>query len=237
MVSIRDKRNNLHYLKNGDLVYHAASLGIVHSPSTNKQKFFDQHKDDCISVAVHPNGETVATGELHARPAIYIWDSNTMALLSTTKQGLSKGVDHLAFSPSGSMLMASIMDEYRSILIFVSQVPNKYEMSVIYPGTKDSYFGLIWVNEQNFVSVGPKHYCFWALEEGDDNDTHSQLMGNFEKASDLLTCAAVCPNGDVVCGTSVGELQVWKKNRLVKVLNNPPLHEGALDAVKVSGPR
>jgi hypothetical protein len=175
----------------------------------------------------------VASGELYTRPAIHLWDSNTMMLLSSIKQGLSRGVDHLAFSPSGTMLLASTMDDFHSIIIFVSQSPNKYDMSVIYPVGKDTYTSLIWVNDSDFVSVGSGHFNYWELG---DEDSHNQLTAKFDDGKGpQITCAAVCPNGDVVCGTSTGDLLVWKKQIWVKTLT--AVHEGSLDALKISGPR
>jgi len=52
----KDCRNNLRYLKNGKIVYHAAALGIVLDSSKNTQKFFDEHFDDITAFALHPNG-------------------------------------------------------------------------------------------------------------------------------------------------------------------------------------
>ena len=51
-----DTRNNLHYLPDGDLVYHAAGAGVVLSTSNGVQSFYLEHTDDIISLAVnqHP---------------------------------------------------------------------------------------------------------------------------------------------------------------------------------------
>ena len=57
-------RNNLRYLKNGSIVYNAAALGIVLDINKNVQSFFNLHTDDITAIAVHPDGITVATGEV-----------------------------------------------------------------------------------------------------------------------------------------------------------------------------
>lgn len=51
-----DTRNNLHYLPDGDIVYHAAGACIVLSTANGVQSFYLEHTDDIISLAVnqHP---------------------------------------------------------------------------------------------------------------------------------------------------------------------------------------
>ena len=51
----KDCRNNLRYLANGKIVYHAAALGITMDQNKNTQKFFDQHGDDITAMALHPD--------------------------------------------------------------------------------------------------------------------------------------------------------------------------------------
>lgn len=60
----KDTRNNVRYLSNGFIVYHAAALGIVMEPETKQQYFFTGHIDDITSFAMHPNAMHVATGEI-----------------------------------------------------------------------------------------------------------------------------------------------------------------------------
>lgn len=51
-----DTRNNLHYLPEGDIVYHAAGAGIVLSTANGVQSFYLEHTDDiiCLTVNQHP---------------------------------------------------------------------------------------------------------------------------------------------------------------------------------------
>lgn len=71
-------RNNLRYLKDGSLAYFAAGLGVVYNPDTHTQKFFDLHQDDVTAIAFSPDRQFVATGENGKKPAVYIWDTETM---------------------------------------------------------------------------------------------------------------------------------------------------------------
>ena len=60
-----DCRDNLHYdVSSGEIVYHAAAVGIVYNAETHEQRFFQGHTDDIVCLAVHPEGNLVATGQL-----------------------------------------------------------------------------------------------------------------------------------------------------------------------------
>ena len=51
-----DTRNNVHYLADGDIVYHTAATGIVLNPKDGKQSFYLEHTDDivCLCINRHP---------------------------------------------------------------------------------------------------------------------------------------------------------------------------------------
>ena len=87
-----DCRNNLYYLPDGRLVYHAASLGILLDTKANTQvsgrctarprplpqRFFTEHTDDIISLAINRGAafeHIVATGQIGKSPVIYVWDA------------------------------------------------------------------------------------------------------------------------------------------------------------------
>ena len=51
-----DTRNNVHYLTEGEIVYHTAATGIVFNPKNGTQTFYLEHNDDivCLCVNRHP---------------------------------------------------------------------------------------------------------------------------------------------------------------------------------------
>ena len=77
---------NLFYNAEGDVVYYTAGVGIVYNDETNKQKFFLRHDDDISSLALHPDRDTVATGQvasigpdgIAAPPIVWIWSSSAV---------------------------------------------------------------------------------------------------------------------------------------------------------------
>lgn len=57
-----DARNNLKYGPNGQIIYHAAGVGIVLDPTNRTQQFFLEHNDDILCLDVFEN--LVATGQI-----------------------------------------------------------------------------------------------------------------------------------------------------------------------------
>lgn len=116
----RDSRNNLYYTKSGKIVYPAGTVGIVHDTKTNTQRFFHgSHKEDITALAMHPNGRTVATGDVVTHDDgcyVFIWDSEAPEDKSKTIQlrigdkKLGRGVADTEFSGDGKYLTVIAMD-------------------------------------------------------------------------------------------------------------------------------
>lgn len=62
-------------------------------PKKNSQTFHYHHKDDIMSIAVHPSGKYVATGEIGPTPLISVWDvANPLETIITFNKPLTKGI-------------------------------------------------------------------------------------------------------------------------------------------------
>jgi hypothetical protein len=59
-----DCRNNLFYTQNGEIVYHVAAVGIVYNREKNTQRFYTEHTDDILALAIHPIKDYIATGQV-----------------------------------------------------------------------------------------------------------------------------------------------------------------------------
>lgn len=106
----RDSRNNIGVALDGSIVYQAAAVGVCYDPATHTQRHFQKHTDDVTAIAFSPDRTLVATGEVGPAPKILIWDAVTMQLKTTVKHKLTKGIQSLAFSPSGKTLAAVAID-------------------------------------------------------------------------------------------------------------------------------
>lgn len=69
------------FLLSGKIVYPAAGICVV-TENKKDQSYFVKHEEDIVSLAIHPKGNIVATGQVSARGKdslidIYIWDAET----------------------------------------------------------------------------------------------------------------------------------------------------------------
>jgi microtubule-associated protein-like 6 len=219
----KDMRNNLKYLKNGNVVYNAAALGIVLDIASNTQKFFNLHTDDITAMDVHPDGIMVATGEIGPKPVIYVWNSNTMQSVWKFKGGLEKGIANLGFSKSGDKLVGVAVDNDHRIAVFDTKIG---AMLCIDKGDTAFIADVKFKNENEFVSVGPKHFKAWTFT----NKAMTAIKGQFGNNNNIVGCVAF--NGDdCLVGSSDGALQIWKGTNCGKAIKN---HTKALDALCVT---
>ena len=57
-----DTRGNLKYAADGSVVFTTAGVGVVQKDGV--QEFFNLHHEDIVAMAMHPNGDIVATGQM-----------------------------------------------------------------------------------------------------------------------------------------------------------------------------
>ena len=57
-------------LPDGRILFCTAGVAILEEPKTGEQSFYDGHDDDIVCVALHPNGELVATGQARRRAGV-----------------------------------------------------------------------------------------------------------------------------------------------------------------------
>jgi microtubule-associated protein-like 6 len=144
----------------GSVAYHAAGLGIVYDPSEHAQRFFNLHVDDVTAIAFSPDRRTIATGELGPKPTIYIWDAITMTVKYELKGKLTKGIQNLAFSPSGKMLAGVAMDDNHSVAVYNAESGAFVAMT---NGDKAVILELASKNDTEFASAGVKHFMTWKV--------------------------------------------------------------------------
>jgi WD40 repeat protein len=130
-----DCRDNLFYTSDTTVVYHAAAVGVVHDLSSNTQIFYKEHNDDivrylrsvlhviCFSLAIHPQGEIVATGQVSTlkasrKPKICVWNSKTMSTLAVLEDFHQRSVCALAFSADGNYLLSVGSDDHNSVCVY-----------------------------------------------------------------------------------------------------------------------
>lgn len=107
------------FARNSLIVYSVGKVVILLYVSFNKQKFYNAHENEVISIAVsQKNGNYIASGELAQRPAIHIWDSHSRETLSILKGHHMNGVHLLSFAYDENFILTCGKKEASPILIY-----------------------------------------------------------------------------------------------------------------------
>jgi len=218
----RDCKNNIAYLADGRIAYHAAAAGIVLDKTNNTQRFFIQHTDDILSIAFHPDKIRIATGEQGPKPFIYIWNSTTCQITAKFKGQLEKGIKSLSFSPSGDYLAAIDINQYHVLAIYDVNHSALVATSKTDPAL---VLQVAFKSETELVTIGVKHYMFWKV----DNKNLSSKRGIFGKHNNVLGCVAADPD-IILTGNVLGELYQWSANSVTKKIKP---HSKTLDCISI----
>lgn len=235
-----DSRQNLFYCSDSQkVVYMTAAVGVVLNKDTNTQDLFGAgpdtlnhgHTDDITALALHPDRDIVATGEVGKNPKICIWKaSNPTTVVYEFRQGRdSRAVSTLGFSYDGKLLAAADLHNDHYVRIW------DWEKKMLVYSDKsgpDRVFDLCWSNNDYvFCTAGVKHIYFWR-GEGMSYQKHRGLFGN-TGAMCNMTCVQWMPDGTCVTGATNGSLYHWAGNSLKKAYAIHP-NSQAVHALRIT---
>ena len=119
--------DNLFYSARGEVVYHAAALGVVYDRETNTQKFLADvptaeattgHADDIVCLARHPPGH-LRHRQVGGTRTLIVWSSDEVKKPLAILQGfLKKAVVSCTFSRDGALLCAVGADSNHSLVVY-----------------------------------------------------------------------------------------------------------------------
>ena len=142
----RETRNNLKYIDNNTIAYHAGSIVIVHDISNNTQQNFVKHKEEIQGFSVSNNKKYIASHDVVKSkstntPQLVIWDNEKKEDILTIENITTKGVTSLAFDSEGELLISLGADDDHTVSI-VSLSDKKIIFSDIFGKVKiqDSCF-------------------------------------------------------------------------------------------------
>ncbi|KAL6747740.1 WD40-repeat-containing domain protein [Haematococcus lacustris] len=214
---------NLFITGSGEVVYPAAAVAIVYSRDTHTQRFYLAHDDDILSLALHPDKTTVATGQVGRDPLVLVWDSRDCRTLQRLPQGPgNRGVQALAWAPSGLHLAAVCTDNSHTLYIWDWQRAQCVFEAKTMPGAPPSTYGLTWSPFQpdRLVAYGLNFIKFFTLQRGTEGGARSwtakQDAGVYAASRTFTVFSALfLPNGTLITGNAAGELGSWQGSRLL----------------------
>jgi len=218
----RDCKNNIAYLKDGNIAWNAAGLGVVYDPTEHSQKFFKEHIDDVTAIAFSPDQQHIATGEVGPKPTIYVWDALTMQVKHALKGKLTKGIQAIAFSPSGNVLAAVAIDDNHYVAAYNVQTGACLGCD---KGDTAFIIELAFKDDTQFASAGVKHYKFWTI-----GANLTAKRGQFGKYSSMVGSCAY-NQGSFLTGSKEGELYIWSDT---SIKSSKKLHERPIDAISIT---
>jgi microtubule-associated protein-like 6 len=175
-----DTRGNLAFTSEDKIIWTTAGVGVVSDNDLN-QSFFNQHHEDIVSMALHPDGDIVATGQMAAKGVtawnkgknkegklvnMMIWKASTQELISEIHGFHRRAIRHLEFSKNGTKLLSVGEDDYNSVAVYDWTNKTILASSKVDGG---KIYGAAWKDDNEFTLVGAKVIVTFTLSGGNLN--------------------------------------------------------------------
>jgi len=222
---------NVLYLKSGECVFPASAAVVIMDTDTNTQRFFLEHDDDVMALAVHPKLDIVASGQLSRKAFVLVYDvtlSNPEGITFINELSLgnnTRGVKALDFSPDGEMLLSIACDPYHTVTIWdwkknlklaSARANNAEVVSMRWSPFTCYHNDMVAPHECEYTlcSLGSRHIKFWTLEPDDSVITEgakdekeakalAQRLGKWSLDSNAASFGNKAKMQDVNCATFI----------------------------------
>lgn len=222
-----DARNTAAFGANkGKVVFASAALGVELDIASNTQTFFNQHEEDIISFAMHPNRDIVATGQMAMKGKakfidIFVWRVSDKQSLANLKGFHLRGIQLLKFSPSGTKLLSFGQDDDNSLAVY------DWEKGVLLCTSKVDKTNVLectFLSETQFITSGTKHLKIWNLA-GSNVSGKNVSWSALKNKSEAVVSLAALENGQAVGGSWSGALLTISGGSVTNAL---PAHQGPI---------
>ncbi|XP_030842588.1 77 kDa echinoderm microtubule-associated protein isoform X2 [Strongylocentrotus purpuratus] len=233
-----DMRNNLYVLPSGELLYTVGAVAILYDRDLDEQRHYLGHNEDIQSIAVHPSGTYIATGQKAGQlpdstPSdvaachcahVRVWEVQSLcthAILGL--EFFSEGIACLSFSNEndGEWLMAVEQGNDHVISVWQWKEDCVYSKSsdyTLYDAASNQASSDAVVcgafhpfDDTTMVIAGRQHLYFWTLT--DNRLVRDKRSGTWDgEKPAYVTCIEFSHTGDVLTGDSNGSITVWEKD-------------------------
>jgi microtubule-associated protein-like 6 len=227
-----DSRHNLLYASDGRVIYPAGATCVLHDPSTHDQTHFCGHEDDVLCVALHPDGDIVASGTAGAEPAVCVWSASSGQLLAELRGFHRRGVIVLAFDATGERLVTCGLDDQHSVAVYDWRTQRLLASS---PGTGRALVAGFSPLGGRLVSGGAGHFSFWSTV-GAAMSPAEASYGRFSVNSNpTVTGLGWHPDGGAVTGSTTGAIYRWRTDSEACLWCCPGAHAGPVHDITFTG--
>ena len=217
-------RNNLRYNFQGHVVYNVGKYAVVYNFNGHTQRIFSGHTEEILCLAIHPDGQYIATGEAGPKPRVCVWHSVTKEIAFMDRSFHKDSVVQIEFSLDGKLLAAIGNDKmhrlsvYRwaeNVVLFTTPVDIGQALccSFLLDGT---------------VAVGGDSYLYYWSKAPEG---YLRRRGNFSRYAPLQPITALAHIGTsdtLVSGTASGQLFLWTDRNCVR---NVKAHDGTVNSL------
>ena len=188
-----------------------------------------EHTDDILSIAVsgdNHGAQLVATGEIGKSPTINVFDAKTMQTVVSLKGFHRRGVNQLAFSKDGDMLLSVGLDDDHSIAVY-STKDGKLIAST--KGNKSKVLCAVGSSFKNglFCTAGVKHVETWMVTAGSIKKSKVPWgKGGIQNG----LCAAFTNEKTLVVGAAKGEIFVFHNSAFKSKV---AAHDGSVNCLEI----
>ncbi|KAK0411364.1 hypothetical protein QR680_005617 [Steinernema hermaphroditum] len=251
-------RHNLHVLNTEEILFFVGSVVVLEHAADRRQRHYTEHTCDVTSIAVHPNGFLVATGQSsrhsqgrnilspHRRPFssereldaaleaeqtqahIRIWD------LAALKTKMTIGVYDSSFersvvSLSFSGAQLAAVDEKHCLSLWDTSLREPRRV-VAKKVANETVFSTQFHSRSLLVSHGKTHFNFITLNAGGLSVNEIKFEGR-DKPKCILA-VSFTDQGTIVAGDSNGAISLWDPKTFRMVSRAVDVHPGGVFALQ-----
>eukprot|EP00606_Chrysophyceae_sp_TOSAG23-5_P001243 GSChrysophyteH2.ASY1.ANO1.529.1 assembled CDS len=224
--SSQGMRGNVRYTASGNVVFVAATMGVVMSRSNRAQSFFQRHTDKITAFASTSDGSLAASGQMGHEPFVCVWDTVTCKTVATIPGYTQNAISCLKFSNNSKLLAVVGLDEDHTVSVW--EWRNKSLVSRFQAGSSHVFDIAFNKLDTSMITVGVKDVKFWSGIMSYAPTCVRPPIGTVGNMQPFMTCAYFC--GNPIVGTLDGNLYSFENDALKTAVK---AHDGAVSCMHV----